>query len=305
MRMFNGCDLANYGTSFDSLSLSAYFLELKGTGDTPRHATGFFWRHSGRIFLITNWHVVAGINIFDGKPMSYGWCPEKITIHYFTNPAPTRDAAATSIGPDAVSISCPTLDVCVYHDFHTPFWIQHPDTFELNIDIVAMEVTDKILHSESIRCVNEYEYSNLLHFAGTDIFVLGHPITKANNRYPAMFPIWKRGSIASELIVPWNMRPAFLIDCRTSKGMSGSPAFCRAFGPANQSDLTIRYDNIKVSEFMGVYSGRIYDDEGIASLGLVWYRSLIDQIISFGVQGSRDWRPSKSAPDIFRAAIQL
>jgi hypothetical protein len=48
------------------------------------------------------------------------------------------------------------------------------------------------------------------------------------------------------------------------------------------------------SEFMGVYSGRLFDDENNASIGLVWHRNLIDEMLAAPVAGSRDWVASKS-----------
>lgn len=88
--------------------------------------------------------------------------------------------------------------------------------------------------------------------------------------------------------------PAFLIDSRTSKGMSGSPVFARIFGTAPLANLTIRTENILTSEFMGIYSGRLFDDENNASIGLVWHRHLIDECLQSPAQGSRDWVPSQS-----------
>jgi hypothetical protein len=173
--------------------------------------------------------------------------------------------------------------------------------FEWNVDIVAIELTDQMLPDRSsVVCVNDYTYPRLYHFAGSEIFVLGHPLPQKDNKYPVPFPIWKRGSIASEIIVPWNMRPAFLIDSRTSKGMSGSPVFARIFGPAAYGDGTIHTEAILTSEFIGVYSGRLFDDENNASIGLVWHRNLIDQILDERACGTRDWIPSKSL-DIFAA----
>jgi hypothetical protein len=165
--------------------------------------------------------------------------------------------------------------------------------YEWNVDIVALDVTDKLAEA-GVLCVNDYTYPRLYHFAGSEIFVLGHALPENTNAYPVPFPIWKRGSIASEIIVPWNMRPAFLIDSRTSKGMSGSPVFARVFGPAAYGDGSIHSDNILVSEFMGIYSGRLFDDENNASIGLVWHRNLIDQLLSEPVSGSRDWKQSQS-----------
>ncbi|MGY4433129.1 hypothetical protein ACVWWO_005606 [Bradyrhizobium sp. F1.13.1] len=143
----------------------------------------------------------------------------------------------------------------LYEDFHSPFWVQHPMAFEWNVDLIALELGN-LREPGRAFCVNDMTYDKHLHFAGSDVFVLGHGLPESISAYPVPFPIWKRGSIASEIIVPWNMRPAFLIDSRTSKGMSGSPVFARIFGPAAMADMTIRTENILTSEFLGIYSGR-------------------------------------------------
>jgi hypothetical protein len=277
--------LPDYATRFDSLSLSACFLDLKGVGDLPRQATGFFWRLSEKVFLITNWHVVTGLNMMDGKAIGNHWVPERIILRYFTKRASQPDGLHTMTVPD--------VNLPLFEDFHRPYWVQHPMAYEWNVDIVALDVTDKLAEA-GVVCVNDYTYPRLYHFAGSEIFVLGHALPENTNAYPVPFPIWKRGSIASEIIVPWNTRPAFLIDSRTSKGMSGSPVFARVFGPAAYGDGSIHSDNILVSEFMGIYSGRLFDDENNASVGLVWHRNLIDQLLSEPVSGSRDWKQSQS-----------
>ncbi len=292
--------LPDYATRFDSLSLSACFLDLKGVGDVPRQATGFFWRHAGQVFLITNWHVVTGTNMMDGTAMAHGWCPERLVVQYFTK-AVLADPSTTTLGPGALSMNAPKFEIPLYQDFHQPLWIQHSMAFEWNVDIVAFKLSAQTLGDlASVVCVNDHIYPRLYHFAGSEIFVLGHPLPQKENRYPVPFPVWKRGSIASEIIVPWNMRPAFLVDSRTSKGMSGSPVFARVFGPAAHGDGTIHADSILTSEFMGVYSGRLFDDENNASIGLVWHRNLIDQILGSPSAGSREWSPS-SVLDTFTA----
>ncbi|WP_342709924.1 hypothetical protein AAFG13_36760 [Bradyrhizobium sp. B124] len=277
--------LPDYATRFDSLSLSACFLDLKGVGDAPRQATGFFWRRSEKVFLITNWHVVTGLNLMDGKAIGNHWVPERIVLRYFVKGASQPDGWR--------SMTVPDINLSLFEDFHKPYWVQHPMAYEWNVDVVALDVTEK-LGGGDVFCVNDYTYPRLYHFAGSEIFVLGHALPETTNAYPVPFPIWKRGSIASEIIVPWNMRPAFLIDSRTSKGMSGSPVFARVFGPAAHGDGSIHADNILVSEFMGIYSGRLFDDENNASVGLVWHRNLIDQLLAEPVSGSRDWKKSES-----------
>jgi hypothetical protein len=285
--------LPDYATRFDSLSLSACFLDLKGVGDTPRQATGFFWRHARRVYLITNWHVVTGLNIMDGTSMSAGWVPERIILRYFAKPTSQADGAGQMA--DWKSVSVPSTTINLFENFHQPHWVQHPMTLEWSVDLAAIELTEEMLPDPAtVLCVNDREYPRLYHFAGSDMFVLGHALPERFNAYPVPFPIWKRGSIAGELIVPWNMRPAFLIDCRTSKGMSGSPVFSRVFGPAAHGDDTIQTHNILTSEFMGVYSGRLFDDENNASIGLVWHRNLIDQMLDAPGPGAREWKQSQS-----------
>jgi hypothetical protein len=277
--------LPDYATRFDSLSLSACFLDLKGVGDMPRQATGFFWRRAEKIFLVTNWHVVTGLNMMDGKAIGNHWVPERIGLRYFAKDAPQREGWR--------NMAVPEINVPLFEDFHKPFWLQHSMAYEWNVDVVALDLTGKLAEG-GVLCVNDYTYPRLYHFAGSNIFVLGQALPESTNAYPVPFPIWKRGSIASEIIVPWNMRPAFLIDSRTSKGMSGSPVFARIFGPAAYGDGSIHTDNVLVSEFMGVYSGRLFDDENNASVGLVWHRNLIDQLLAEPSPGSRDWQPSQS-----------
>src|ERR1051326_9348136 len=76
------------------------------------------------------------------------------------------------------------------------------------------------------------------------------------------------GSIASELVAGWHKKPAFLVGCRTSKGMSGSPVIRRLFGPAASADMTVKLDAVVTSQFMGIYSGRLHDDESVANIEL-------------------------------------
>jgi hypothetical protein len=39
-------------------------------------------------FLITNWHVVTGLNMMDGKTIGNHWVPERIVLRHFTKRAP-------------------------------------------------------------------------------------------------------------------------------------------------------------------------------------------------------------------------
>lgn len=283
--------LPDYATRFEALTFSVCFLDLKGVGDTPRQATGYFWRRADNVFLVTNWHNVTGINIIDGKAMANGWCPERFGMQYFKKPTP---ADSNSIN---MTLEAPTVDIPLYEHFDAPHWMQHAKSFDMGIDVVVISVSE-FVDRKAVQCVNDRSYPRLFQFVGSDVFIVGHPIAKVHNEYPISFPVWKRGSIASEILVPWNRRPAFLVDARTSKGMSGSPVFSRVFGPAALGDGTLQADNILTSEFMGTYSGRIFDDDNEASIGMVWHRNIVDQILDAPSPGSRGWKPP-TVPEIF------
>ncbi|MFH4113730.1 hypothetical protein WAI92_21810, partial [Acinetobacter baumannii] len=61
-----------------------------------------------------------------------------------------------------------------------------------------------------------------------DAFILGYPLKLTGG---GNFPIWKRGTIATEYIVNLDYLPKYYIDTATTKsGMSGSPVFIQSTG---------------------------------------------------------------------------
>jgi hypothetical protein len=171
--------LPDYATRFDSLSLSACFLDLKGVGDMPRQATGFFWRRAEKIFLVTNWHVVTGLNMMDGKAIGNHWVPERIGLRYFAKDAPQREGWR--------NMAVPEINVPLFEDFHKPFWLQHSMAYEWNVDVVALDLTGKLAEG-GVLCVNDYTYPRLYHFAGSNIFVLGRKRDYSAMEYEASVP---------------------------------------------------------------------------------------------------------------------
>lgn len=74
---------------------------------------------------------------------------------------------------------------------------------------------------------------------------------------------------------------AFLIDCRSRPGQSGSPAIFAAseFAPYRHANGSIATG--PVQELIGVYSGRLHNDSDI---GVVWKRDAVREIVEHGVQ---------------------
>jgi hypothetical protein len=273
---------------FDFLSLRSCCLELRATeAATPfGHATGFLWRYEGRSIVVTNWHVLAGKNPFTGEWLKHGQCPQFIDLHFWSLDRVEAD------GTRHLTSHC--AKVCVYEHFHSPRWREHAARRKLCIDIAVIDVTEtlqSICSLDAVMYLNEYGFSPILQIIGADAFAVGYPI----NDPPPKMPIWKRGSIASEPLAPWRGRPAFLLDGRTSAGMSGSPVIRRVVGPCPVSAEELNVNAILTSEFLGVYSGRLHDDEDNASIGIVWRREALAELLTLQMPGSRD-APSPPTP---------
>jgi hypothetical protein len=124
---------------------------------------------------------------------------------------------------------------------------------------------------------------------GDDVFVLGYPGGVDGGHELAL---WKRGSIASQPSVDLDQLPKLLIDTATRKGMSGSPVIARQSGiivPRGVSTKPGALSGMEIigraDTFLGIYSGRIGDDEFGLQLGIVWKASVLDQIVKNGKPG--------------------
>jgi hypothetical protein len=165
-------------------------------------------------------------------------------------------------------------------DFHNPFWIEHPDRHAKSIDIAALALPSDMPWA----AINLPKIEPIIEMVGSDLAVIGYPFGLSSK---GQLPIWKRGSIATEPALPWNGLEAMLLDCRTSAGMSGSPVFLQVLGPVALEDKTIKADAIRTVKLIGIYSGRLKDDENVASIGIVWRRIYIDTMFENPAKGSR------------------
>jgi hypothetical protein len=72
-----------------------------------------------------------------------------------------------------------------------------------------------------------------------------------------------------------------LIDTATRPGLSGSPVIMQRVGIHGATGGVITADTIfgRIRKFVGIYSGRIGEDEFKAQLGVVWKASVISEIV--------------------------
>ncbi len=120
---------------------------------------------------------------------------------------------------------------------------------------------------------------------GMDVFVLGYPRGISGG---GRFPLWKRGSIASEPDVNIDDLPKMYIDTATREGMSGAPVYAQEVGVWAPEGKKLPDGAMfgRGHRFIGIYSGRVGDDPFLAQLGIVWKEEAIQEIIAGARSGT-------------------
>jgi trypsin-like peptidase len=254
----------------DLYSVAAVPIQLFFNEKRLSLATSFTWNHRGIVYLITNWHNFSGIDPVSGNHLSTMAAePNRVGAFIHTRGQLGHRFQETFALRDGDN---------------KPTWLVHP-TLGSKIDVVALQIVPNI-ESGSYH-INDLPSEDLAVEVGHDIFVLGYPFGVG----PGGFPIWKRGSIASEPRVFSEQQRYILVDTASRPGMSGSPVIRRSWGThlmASGATSTIMGDTISIAtKFIGVYSGRLHTKDSLdAQLGLVWPAHYITEIIE-GAQRDR------------------
>jgi hypothetical protein len=247
--------------SFSSLFIEAFFGDNK-----IGIATGFLWSDNEENFLITNWHVVTGLNPGDQQPIDkYGSTPDKLRVWFRLK--------------DNLVILEP-YDIPLFNNQNQPLWKEHKD-FQSIVDVAAININ--LPNQFKAYPINKIQFGDFRPEIGLDVFIAGFPrgISGGIN-----FPIWKRGSIASEPDIDLDSLPKLLIDSMTREGMSGSPVIAQYTGIYAEDPENLN-DNDWIGtqrKLLGIYSGRLPgQDEFEAHLGIVWKSSVIESIVQSGI----------------------
>lgn len=241
----------------DPLSVRSLYLEQIYNSQKIARATGFVIEKESIQYLITNWHVLTGINPVTGDTLdSFGRTPNKIIIYHNTNVLGTWSPRVEDL----------------YNSSGLRRWLEYPNGKK--VDVVALP----LLSIDS----NIKIYPFDLNLAKTDMIpevamptsIIGYPVGLNGL---GNFPIWKTGHIASEPNLDYEGEPVFLIDATTRGGMSGSPVILRLKGGyrtklGNRIMATTGYRTL----FLGVYSGQWSFPE----IGKVWKPIVIIEILS-------------------------
>jgi hypothetical protein len=108
-----------------------------------------------------------------------------------------------------------------------------------------------------------------------EVFILGYPF---GNKPPA-YPVWKRGSIASEPDLVRATTGYYLVDTASRPGMSGAPVILRSWTNDFVEGGVRAINNEPATNLIGVYLGRLSTTPFEAQIGMVWHESYIQEII--------------------------
>lgn len=228
------------------LTSSFYLIGSKG-GKPILTATGFFIRIKSQIYIITNNHVVGGKFAND----------EYLRLH-------KRPCPKDSI-PDAILLrmygdlynsfqwsSVPLLDK-KGNEKWIKFYEDEKDTTTL-MDIVAIPISE--VGNPNFKNHTIFDSSDVNHnldlYITQELFVVGYPLGWGQYM---MYPLWKRGTIASYPNLIYLGISSFWIDATTRFGMSGSPVVFRGSSVVEQNGVMQSY-NIPLTYLVGIYSAQ-------------------------------------------------
>ena len=265
-------------TAFDKsieatkLSISAPRIELLADGNRiVATASAAFVRSNSDFFLATNWHCLAGINPSNGQFLSgHQNIPETVRV------IGRRMANAIWNVPH-------TFEISLRDDAANRLnWLEHP-TFGRAVDVgvipIPMEYSDGL-----VGCNEDIITHPIVKCPGDEIFVLGYPYNLSGG---LNYPLWKRGSIASEPSEDIDNLPKYFIDVAGRRGMSGAPVFFRSHVHLTENSKLAVGQTAQL--FYGLYSGRITEkgddpiDPIAAQIGIVWKPSVIYETVMSGV----------------------
>ncbi len=249
--------------TIDPYSVAAIPIEMFFNSTNLSLGTAFVWAEGEQLFLITNWHNVSGKDPISGKHLSKTAAePNRLKV-WFNQKNQLGDKVAKFI---------PILD-----PDGRPLWLMHP-THGSGIDVVAIQLKENYTDVEPYP-INAMPNDDLAVHVGMDVFVLGYPFGIP----PGGFPVWKRGSIASEPQLSPAAQLHISIDTASRPGMSGSPVIRRSWGTHMMAGDSIITGPLTATKFVGVYSGRIASTDPLdAQLGLTWPVSFVPEIVLGG-----------------------
>lgn len=267
--------LSGDGRRLHRPSLVAVLLECLRGDNLLEQATGFVVQQGHRFALVTNRHVLAGVNPNGRCRNEQGVVPNRLRVHLWAR-------ATTSTVQTGVS-----HEVHLRDDAECQLWTDHPQGWQVDVAAIELQLPDETL----LATVDPSIPATHLPGVCDDVFVVGFPFgVNAEG-----LAVWTRGTIATEYEFDYDELPRYLIDARTRPGQSGSPVFVYLVGaytdrfgavvlqnptseniPTPGQLPTERHKEAIDEHFVGIYAGRV--DER-ADLGFLWRPQTVADVV--------------------------
>lgn len=252
-------------TTLDQFTLTAIPLEQYFNDTLLGHGTGFMWKIQEQYYLVTNWHVLS-------------------MCDFFTRANLRKDAGRPNLLRALFNIQTGSFDkqqwdIKIRDDNDKPLWLVHPSR---RADVAVLPIPFKIKELIiTLYPLNVLANARLRIEIGKEVFILGYPLKIE----PPAYPVWKRGSIASEPQLARVTTDYMLVDTASRPGMSGAPVIRRSWTNHMVEPGVVAVVDTPLNKFIGVYSGRVPTDHPHeAQIGLVWSDYLIDEIIDGSIR---------------------
>ena len=190
--------------------------------------------------MITNWHVVTGRSALAGKSLHRHAGRPNVARAWFN----TR--VQQFLNQEYV--------IRIRDDDDLPLWLAHPSRGRA-VDVVAIPLPYRWKELIfDLHPINRYAAVQLTVRVVTEVFSLRYLFRPE----PPGYPVWKRGSMASEPDLATIGAGYYLVDTASRPGMSASPIIRNAWNQLVDGDREIPAPKRLRTEFVGVYSGRRY-----------------------------------------------
>jgi hypothetical protein len=273
--------------------LTTYVINPVNGEHVPRsRATGFFVRAKDALLLVTNWHVVTGLNPVDPSLLANGAYPPP---HYIKATVTNKKGGVSE------------LTLYLYNKLMEPRWDEHAEGCKVDVALYMLPLYLEE-HFYFVDILSAEDDEPIDEAVAKDVFILGYPFSRDEMKEafgddaPYYLPVWKRGTIASEPALRLNKR-LLLIDSLSRPGMSGAPiviaqdaqvmiatteANSKVFERMKAGDRkafmdidmdALEDERIKQFRFLGVYSGVVGNTRmAEVALGVCWHADVIQEL---------------------------
>jgi hypothetical protein len=237
--------LAQSSQSIDRLSVTSLAVAVFHGDTSIGSATGFVLQKNQNYYLVTNRHVVLTC-AEDTNPNNVGgWiCADKVKILHNT---------AGHLGDWF------WVEESLYDESKHKRWLEHP-ALGASADLIALPLKNTA-GVEFYPLDLSLRNSDMQLAPGDPVNIVGFPFGETQG---GGLPIWKTGTIASDLDINYGGKAKFLVDATARSGMSGSPVYARRFG--TYQDKAGAANTGGVTKFLGIYS----EENQALELGAVW-----------------------------------